>query len=33
MKERNSKGKIGILKDSRGISRNIEYLEGLGIKR
>jgi hypothetical protein len=33
MKERSSKGKIGILEDSRGISRNTEYLEGFGIKR
>jgi hypothetical protein len=33
MKERNLKGKIGILEDSRGISGNTEYLEGFGIKR
>jgi hypothetical protein len=33
MKERSLKGKFGILEDSRGISRNIEYLKGFGIKR
>jgi hypothetical protein len=33
VKERSSKGKIGILEDSRAISGNTEYLEGFGIKR
>jgi hypothetical protein len=33
MKERSSKGKIGILEDSTGIFGNTEYLEGFGATR
>jgi hypothetical protein len=33
MKERSSKGKIGILEDCMGILVNIECVEGLFVKR